>query len=111
MVFDEGLVMAVITQHLPGYIEGTPAVATFDSLASLLAVPFVAIWPTRDEAWGKQFYRFSISSDPDTRDLVLMAEFDKGAEWYVVGRVNVADAPLLTSLPRWIEPAVDVSDE
>ena len=92
--------MAAITQHLPGYIEGTPDVATFDDLPSLLAVPFVAIWPTRDEAWGKRFYRFSVSKSPYDEATWLMAEFDKGAEYYVVGALTGA-AEVVTSLPSW----------
>lgn len=95
--------MATITQRLPGYIEGTPEIATFDTLAELLAVPFVAEWRARGQPFGDHFYRFS-QSHVATGEMVLMAEFDKGAEWYVVGWLLDVEPGRLAALPRWVEP-------
>lgn len=102
-------VTGTILQHIPGYIEATPEAATFDTLDQLLAVPFVAMWPDRPSAWGDHFYRFSLSHD-DTR-LLLMAEFDKGAKYYVVGFLDPSAEHLVTALPRWSPPPDEPDEE
>ena len=100
--------MATILQHLPGFVDGTPEQATFDTLEELLALPFVAEWRAHAQPWGNAFYRYSLSQD--VAGAFLMAEFDKGAEWYVIGTLTDAVDGRLTSLPRWEEPPESPDD-
>jgi hypothetical protein len=71
---------------------GEPETALFASAEELLAIPWVAFWRTFDGEWP--FYRFSLDCSR------LLAEYDKGAAWQLVGTMSGA-AELLTSLPSW----------
>jgi len=79
---------ASIRQHIPPFVDGVdPKKGTFRSLPELLQVPWVAAW-TDDP----NFHRFSVSDR--TR---LMAEFDGGKVWWVVGFLS--EVP--DGLPVW----------
>ena len=65
-----------IRQHISNFCSGIePQEAEFDSLAELMAIPWVKQW-TDD----KDFFRFSISNEHH-----LMAEIHSGKKWWVVG--------------------------
>jgi hypothetical protein len=96
VVFDEGLPMAAIIQRVPGFIEAEPEMATFTNLDELLAISWIARWrePWWEEDEPVNFYRFSVYGSD------LMAEYNKGTDWFTVGTMAGADE-LVTSLPRW----------
>lgn len=72
-------------QHIPDFVSGfEPQVATFANRAELDAIPCVAA-----NIAAPGFYRLSVSHNPRGHDL-LMAEFDDGRRWYVVGYVDAA---------------------
>lgn len=76
-----------ITQHIPNYCDGfEPKQATFNSTKDLLNVEWVKFFSEQ-----KDFYRYSISDNN-----LLMAEFDEGYKWSVVGRLLPT-----VSLPKW----------
>ena len=80
--------MSKITQYRPAFFEGfVNETAHFETMGDLLSIPFVANF-ANDEG----FFRFSIS------DEMLMAEYDGGKKWWVVGRF---EAPPNVGLPTW----------
>jgi hypothetical protein len=80
--------MPSIRQHRPAYFTGYKnEVVEFATLADLLAIPFVANFTT-----GPNFHRFSI-----TDNAMLMAEYDSGQRWFVVGFLEGK----LPTLPEW----------
>jgi hypothetical protein len=83
--------MSTIKQHLPGYVTGFEnEVGTFTTTTELLAIWFVACFGRIDG-----FYRYSLSRENDiTR---LMAEYDAGTKWWVVGQIE-GEPP---DLPIW----------
>jgi len=86
--------MAKIRRHVPSFVDmdEEPETVEFTTVEELLEIPFVNDW-NRDE----DFFRFSIGSRKN-RISLLMAEFDKGKAWYVVGHMeNVNDI----ELPDW----------
>ncbi len=66
-----------------------------NSLAEFLALAERWKRPSQD----KVFYRFSKSTDGPGEHR-LMAEYDDGAEWWVMWTVD-RDAPWLAELPEW----------
>lgn len=83
-----------IKQHLPGFMDPfayTPKVVEFNTQEELFEIPWVRNWEVPISS-GKLFYRWSLS------DSNLMAEFDEGYSWYVVGYILNPDA---LDLPKW----------
>lgn len=79
--------MNKIKQHIPGYVAGVKRrVAEFETLEQLLDIPWVKLMKDRPG-----FHRFSLSGDR------LMAEFQQGRLWFVVGYL---DEPV-EGLPVW----------
>ena len=72
--------MAAILQHIP-HMDGvtSPASAAFDSLAELLAIPWVAEYrdPQRWSAFGA-FCRYSIRAGDKWHGQQLVVEYNKG---------------------------------
>lgn len=84
-----------ITQHIPGFVQtdAAPDTAEYTSTETLMAAPFVKRWATVKP----RFHRFSLSRDHMPRPY-LMAEFDEGREWWVVGFMD-GDLP---DMPEWV---------
>lgn len=86
---------ASIRQHVPPFVEGgNPKTAKFKSLSALLRVPWVAKW-----AADASFHRFSVNNRIRQQPL-LMAEFENGSVWYVVGFLTEVPAGLPVWEPR-----------
>lgn len=82
--------MAILEQHIPSFCEGfEPKIGDFKNLQELLEIDFVKDWSKK-----KDFYRYSLSSAN------LMAEFNKGNKWYVIGYLRNYGIDL-SNLPRW----------
>jgi hypothetical protein len=80
-----------ITQHRPAYFSGFEnEVVRFETLDDLLAIGFVANFRQDMET---PFHRFSLA---DGR--MLMAEYDEGHVWWVVGFISDASG---LDLPVW----------
>lgn len=94
------LVKAIrLVEHIPTFIETDtpPKRDDVDTVTELLDLGWVRRW--RD---GRGFFRFSLSSDTE----LLIAEFDGGARWFVVGTIYTkrgvgAD---VSALPTWTPP-------
>lgn len=80
--------MNEIRQHVPGFVDGVePNVVAFDTLEQLLAIPFVKRWTD-----SERFYRLSVNDE-----VYLIAEFNGGREWWVVGYLRDP----VPFLPEW----------
>ena len=79
--------MATLRQHIPSFVEGfEPKVAELSTVEDLNSIDWV-----RQHREDPEFYRFSLS------DRLLMAEFENGDRWWVVG---ILSEPL-PGLPDW----------
>jgi hypothetical protein len=87
--------MSTITQYRPAYFAGFEnEVVAFDTIDALLAIPFVANFRTVDG-----FHRYSVWCE-DGAPARLMAEYETGRRWLVVGTFD-GEAPCL---PNWEPP-------
>lgn len=79
----------LISEHIPGCacLGRDPLTMDFETTEGLLAIDFVNRFAEMDD-----FHQFSLVDD------VLIAEFEKGYKWWVVGYLRV-DFPL--NLPEW----------
>lgn len=82
--------MNSVTTHIPAWGDAEKTTHPFHTLRELLAIPFVKAFSK-----GKSFHRFSVSTD---NSLLLMAEYDKGRGWWVVGRLKTP----VNGLPEWL---------
>ena len=84
-----------INRYTPAFIDtDTKEIYEFSSTEELLLMPWIQ---RRTENPG--FYRFSISHTPDFIDTdTLMAEYDEGYMWWVIGFIDKTDK---LSLPIW----------
>lgn len=88
-----------IRQHFPSFMDNCkPEIAEFDTANELLAVDFV-----RNR--GEGFYRFSVSKyiGQGSWGGLLIAEYDQGAKWFVVGYIR-DPLPAEFGLPTWQPP-------
>ena len=82
--------MSRIRQYRPAFFEGFKnETAEFDTVEELEKIPFV-----KKFAEGDGFFQFSIADEH------LMAEYERGTRWHVVGTL-VGERP---DLPEWIHP-------
>ncbi len=90
-----------IKRYYPNFCEGFPdEEATFGGVGELLAVDFVKSWSQHEG-----FHRYSQYAYAGQTK--LLAEFDGGARWHVVGML---DAPLPDGeLPHWKAPEKETS--
>lgn len=74
--------------HIPPFMDiPHPSPVEFNTLDELLQIPFVSNFSEEEN-----FYRFSLAG------YSLMAEFDEGREWWVVGSIS---RPGALNLPVW----------
>ena len=84
--------MPVIRQHRPAFFEGWEnEVVNFNTVEELLAIPFVKNFSDQPN-----FDKYSISKS-DMGDM-LMAEYDGGLIWWVVGHLKEAED---LQIPVW----------
>jgi len=88
--------MNKIKQYRPNLVTTTEEnkIVSFETTEELLNIDFVKNFSNRDN-----FYRFSLSIDNYFNQHSLMAEYDEGREWWVVGFI---DNPLEVNLPKWM---------
>jgi hypothetical protein len=93
MTIEVAMIIEVV-QHIPAFVDldDPPERIVADTEAALLAHPTLMRW--QDDPG---FYRFSVSV-AGHRPL-LMAEFKKGREWWVIGYITVGREYL--TLPEW----------
>ena len=85
--------MASIKQHIPNFVSGVdPETVEFQTLDELLDISFVKIWK------DKNFYQYSVSED--RWGTILMAEYNSGIKWWVVGNIKGTTREEL-GLPEW----------
>jgi hypothetical protein len=82
-----------ITEHAPSFVslETGTNVQDFNTLEELLEIPFVKKWSTE-----KNFYRFSLA-DYALNFQLLVAEFNDGKRWFIVGFIENCNI----DLPQW----------
>lgn len=92
--------MIRLREHIPTYCDGiAPRTVEADTQDALLATPWIArraegeIVVRNGEVRRRPFHRFSRS------DSHLMAEYDEGRHWWVVG--TIIDGLESLSLPTW----------
>ena len=75
-----------IRQHIPGYVSGVESALTpFDTLEGLLSIPWVSAWTKDHPQAPDKFHRFVIDNKDGNNRWTLMAEFNAGRNWWVVG--------------------------
>jgi len=89
-----------IRQHIPHFVDtNNKQNVEFKTLEELINIPWVKDWSLE-----KKFSRFSIDIDNDNKSKIpsamLMAEFNNGKIWWVVGRISNLEPTL--NLPKWI---------
>lgn len=96
--------MIRLVEHIPGYADGcTPRIVKAATVEEFYAHPL--LWHHSDgeiiarsgEVRRRPFYRFSLSSDYGQNH--LMAEYDEGRHWRVVGTITHGLEQLV--LPQW----------
>jgi hypothetical protein len=81
------------TQHVPNYIDCDPYTAEVATLEELLALEWVSFWKESPND-GEEFHKYSQSKVDD--GCYLMAEYNKGKSWWVVGYIDEQ-----LDLPEW----------
>jgi len=78
-----------IRQHRPAFVTGFEnEVVKFNTAEELLEIEFVKNFSRNDN-----FYRYSLGSG------ALMAEYEDGYEWWVIGHIDNAEE---VNLPMWM---------
>lgn len=75
--------MPEIRRHIPNFVdmdEEEPETVKFSTVKELLEIPFVKSFSDGD------FHKFSIADDES--DPLLIAEYNEGRKWYVVGHID-----------------------
>ena len=91
--------MATIRQRIPNYVSGVdPETVEFQTLDDLLDIPFVKIWKENGLCRDNNFYQYSVSEEH--WGTVLMAEYNSGIKWWVVGTMKGITGKEL-GLPEW----------
>lgn len=95
---------STIRQYRPAFVTGFKnATVPFKSLSELLEIDFVKNFKhdlfDDESKIDPLFHQFSISVGEERDDYPLMAEYDNGYSWYVVGFINCLD--LVRELPVW----------
>jgi hypothetical protein len=88
--------MSKFRQHVPNFVdidEDQKEAGEFHSQEELLAHPWIASW-----AQEKGFFRYSLSPQGRGYETHLMAEFDEGKKWWVLGYLSDTEG---LSLPKW----------
>ena len=88
--------MIKFKQHVPNFVDiddDQKERAEFNSQEELLAHPWIDDW-TKHEG----FLRFSLSPQGRGYETHLMAEFDEGKKWWVLGYLSTTEG---LDLPRW----------
>jgi len=92
-----------ICEHIPAFVEtvSRPEINAFTTKDDFERCPLVIRWKKR-----KNFYRFSVSKNKEygvfTGRNLLMAEYNKGKSFYVVGQ--------LRGTPKWL-PNWEIDEE
>jgi hypothetical protein len=93
--------MIRLVQHIPNFVDGVdPKIVTCGSQTELLAVPWVAHYANGEliarngEVRRRPFWGYSLSDDR------LMAEYDEGRHWWVIG--TITDGREMLDLPKWV---------
>jgi hypothetical protein len=97
--------MPTIKQHRPNFFSGFEnKIKSFETLEELLAIDFVQNFANQDN-----FHQFSVEEIGN----MLMAEYDGGATWYVVGYfsndVSVSGGDIVRESP-WVEIDLPIWD-
>lgn len=95
--------MATIKQHRPAYFSGFDnEEKSFSSLEELLNIEFVNSFKLLPNGeLNPDFHQYSISKEQShiPNGCILMAEYKKGLEWWVIGYIN--DNEIIKELPIW----------
>ena len=85
-----------IKQHRPKFVDldTQPQTIEFQNTEELLNIPFVKNFSTEQD-----FYKYSISVNHPGHSL-LIAEYNKGQNWWVVGYLSIEENSSL-NLPIW----------
>ena len=89
-----------ITQYRPGFFSGFKnSIVEFETTEELLNIDFVkkfSKFPNGEN--DKKFYRYSINEVNGHNQKFLMAEYDNGYKWWVIGLINESAK---VDLPEW----------
>jgi len=90
-----------VEQHIPASFSGfNRAKEEFNTIDELLNIDWIKKFAERDD-----FYRFSLARDKnsnsDKPQHVLMVEYKKGLEWWVIAYIRDKDISGIKDLPEW----------
>lgn len=90
------MVSKTFSPHFPHYIKAKKSSSVvFHTLEDLLNIDHVSKFKI-SKFQEKPFFRFSLSKETDKK-YILMAEYDNGKSWWVVGFINQN----IEDLPTW----------
>ena len=89
--------MGEIIQHIPNFTHGVePKTATFKTIKELLEIEWV-------KSWSKDLGFYFFSWDYYANVKLLLAEFLKGEQWWVVGKIiNDEEKIVEKGLHKWV---------
>ena len=100
------MITGTIIQYRPAYFSGFEnLVQSFSCLKDLLNIAWVDSFRKLPNGQNKpNFHRFSISkySDHPGYEYTLMAEYDDGKTWWVIGYLD--ENEIIKELPIWEVP-------
>jgi hypothetical protein len=87
--------MATIRRHRPAYFSGfDDEKSEFNSLKELFDIEWVDNFRK-----PPNFHRYSVSKSVSGKGYVIIAEYDNGYEWWVIGFTD--DDKIINELPTW----------
>jgi hypothetical protein len=96
--------MAKINRYRPTFFEGfEPQTSEFNSIEELLAIDWINSFTEKAYGSTHEFYQFSVSRSAYPKydnSISLIAEYDKGDYWLVVGNFS-GDNDIISQLPVW----------
>jgi hypothetical protein len=93
--------MATIKRHRPAYFSGfDDEKSEFNSLTELFNIEWVDNFrKLPNNRVNTNFHRYSVSKSVSSNGYVLIAEYDNGFEWWVIGFTD--DDKIINELPEW----------
>ena|ERR1700741_193218 len=95
--------MPTIKKHKPGCIsesENDNKPIEFNSIEELLNIEFVRQQTYSNQVSLGSFHKYS-KSTPNEKETLLMAEFNDGKDWCVLGYIEGGNE-MIKSLPNWV---------
>jgi hypothetical protein len=94
--------MAKIRQYRPAFFDGFEnQTVEFNSIEELIKIDWVdGCTKEIGGKYDKKFHQFSICKERGDTESTLMAEYNDGFTWWVVGFID--DEEIIKNMPTWV---------